>query len=437
MKPRICIYVPTSVAKQNYKNESFNTRKNIGAAVVFDILKRNGYDVEYCGEAGVDCYDIVLVSLTSDCDWWEFIAERSRWAKGDYIVAVGGQGVLNVRPFLPFVDYFMLGRAENMILDFVSGNVDHPSIVCSKTFSADKDYYINQVSKPYPHNLTLEDGSDYKEDQIGCNHKCLFCSYTWSRKHCGLDEFEYGGLWGNTADVERAMIDIYNGVDVDLQRLRTTSIDGMSERLRFMVNKKITREMVVDFTYRIATIERPHQIKYYNIVGYPTETKEDWFEFLDDVKAADSRIPKRDKQMGLILHNTPFRPMPATPMACDPASYVNYRGLIAQTLGLQYANFLFFRGNGIFAVESLGTESLPTHTMSMICHRGTEDDADAVKRIACSSKFKKASMAVKQATLEKYFDVAAMFRSYDPEELPTRYLKTYANVEKMWGRKRG
>lgn len=433
MNTKICMYVPTLVAKQNYKRESFNTRKNVGAAVVVDILVRHGYTVDYAGEATLNQYDWVLVSLTSDCDWWEFINERVRWPKGKYKVVVGGQGVLNVRPFLPYADYFVLGRAEGVIVELISGQALAPSVIESKTFSCDKSYPINQVTTPYLHELTLEDGSKYTEDQIGCNHNCLFCGYTWHRKHSGTDLFEYGGLWSNNADVERAMLDIYvNKLEINLQKLRTTAIDGMSERLRRMVNKPITREMVQDFTYRIANVPKPHQVKYYNIVGYPTETFDDWYEFLEDLQIADGRTQKREKQMGLILHSTPFRPMPATPMAGEPASYINYRGLIASKLGASYKNFLFYRGNGIFAVESMGTESLPTHAMSMICHRGTEEDTDAVRLIACNRKFKSASVAVKQATLERYFDMAKMFRSYKPEEIPTRYIKSYAKVEKMW-----
>lgn len=62
-----------------------------------------------------------------------------------------------------------------------------------------------------------------------------------------------------------------------------------------------------------------------------------------------------------------------------------------------------------------------------------EWDAARLK-VARSRKFQSASTAVKLATLEKYFDVGTLFGRFTPETLPSRYLRTYAKVEKMWGK---
>ena len=283
----------------------------------------------------------------------------------------------------------------------------------------------------YQHVIRLEDGSEYKEGQIGCNHRCLFCGYTWQRRDTG-QTFEYGDLWTKNKDVEIAILNYAKGQRVNLNKLRTTAIDGMSERLRFLVNKKITADVLCKFMYELATCEKPHQVKFYNIIGYPTETEEDWAEFLENIKAVDARLPKTSRQTSVLLHSTPFRPMPATPAACWPASYKNYRGEIARVLGRGLKGNIFYQGNSIWAVESMGTESLPTVILSMICHRGTEADADNVVRVATSRKFARASTAVKQATLEKYFDVATLFGRFTAETLPTKYLRTYAKVEKCW-----
>lgn len=69
---------------------------------------------------------------------------------------------------------------------------------------------------------------------------------------------------------------------------------------------------------------------------------------------------------------------------------------------------------------------------SAIVWRGTEKDTDNIVKIACSKKFENASATVKQLTLEKYFDVPNLFRRYTLEDLPTRYLNTYADVYKVW-----
>jgi len=430
----ICAYVLQKNAKQNYKKESFDVRLNAGLMVVIDILKRAGYEVEFAGKSTVHKYDVVLFSITSDCDWWPFIAERSKWQKGNYKVVVGGQGVLNVRPFLNWIDYFVLGRAEGVIDSMIQclnkqKDFENKHVVNAKTFNVDKEYYINQVTEIYPHDINLENGATYHEDVIGCNHKCLFCGYTWQRKQAKQEEFNYSGLWNGGKDRERAMIDMENGIDIDLVKLRTTAIDGLSQRLRYGINKRINREMIQRFLVRLASCEKPHQVKFYNIIGYPTETHKDWFEFLEDIAIADSSFKKQDKQTSILLHSTPFRAMPATPLACSPMSYRNYRGEIGRLLGKGLKGNIFYQGNAMWAVESMATESLSTVTMSAIILRGEESDADNIVKIATSPKFFSSSSKIKTATLEKYFDVAKLFGAYDPKELPTKYLRTYCKIK--------
>jgi hypothetical protein len=381
----------------------------------------------------------VLVSITSDCDWWPFVAERSRWRKGGYKVIVGGPGVLNVRPFLPFVDYFVLGRAEGVIDGLIKAldvgvEFEHNSVVASETFDLDSTYYINQVTEPYPHEIKLENGQTYKEGMIGCNHRCLFCGYTWQRKHTG-GAFRYGDLWSKNKDVEVALLNYAKGQKVNLNKLRTTAIDGLSQRIRFMVNKEITREVLQEFIRDLATCDKPHQVKFYNIIGYPTETEDDWWEFVEDIKAVDAKLPKTTKQTCILLHSTPFRAMPATPLACAAMSYKNYRGKIGEVLGKGLKGNIIFQGRSIWSVESMGTESLPTVVQSAIVWRGTESDSDTFIRLASTPKYWKSPMGVRLATLEKYFDVPTLFGEFDHHNLPTKYLRTYCQVEKTWGKK--
>lgn len=432
---KIGVYVLSKNAKENYSRESFDIRQNAGILVVVDILVRSGYEVEYVSKVNAHKCDIVLFSVTSDCDWWPFIDERSQWQSGNYKVIVGGQGVLNVRPFLSHVDYFVLGRAEGVIDGLVASldreeEFSHPSVICSDQFDVESIYVINQ-SDVYPHTITLAKSKQYTESMIGCNRRCLFCGYTWHRKHSGGD-FRYGDLWTKNEDVEIALLNYASGQPVNLNKLRTTAIDGMSERLRRYVNKPITREILQHFLRELAVCEKPHQVKFYNIIGYPTETEEDWFEFLEDIELADKGLPKKDKQTSILLHSTPFRPMPATPMACEPMSYRNYRGEIGRVLGRGLKGNIFYQGKALWAVESMGTESLPTVIQSAIVLRGVENDGDNIVRLARSKKFAGANMLTKQKTLEKYFDVGRLFGEFEPDTLPTRYLKTYAKVEKMW-----
>lgn len=440
---RIGVYVLTKNAKQTYSIECYDIRLNAEMCVVCDILRRAGYtNIDYCSQSTVQDYDAVLFSVTSDCDWWPFVAERRRWRPGRYKVLVGGQGVLNVRPFLGFVDYFQLGRCEEYLVDLMDAvrlgfAFESANVIAASSFSLDKVYRIAQATGAYPYAIKLPNGDTYEEDDIGCNHKCLFCGYTWHRKHTSRSVFTYRGLWKGTEDRERAIIDLDNGCDIDFGRLRTTAIDGLSERLLVAVNKRITREMLRRFLAKAMAHDKPHQIKIYNIIGYPTETAEDWQEFLDDVRSVDDEFTRRsDKQMSLLLHSTPFRAMPATPLACEPMRFENYRGAVAATLGGgRYRGNIFYRGNACWCVESMGTESLPTVAMSAIVWRGTESDARSFSIVADNlKKFSGASAAVKLKTLMKMFPLERLFARHSPEELPTRNILTYCAVERMWNR---
>ena len=440
---KICAYVQNAYAKANYKNECMDTRQFVGLRVIIDALGRAGYPVEWAGAATVHEYDVVLVSLTSDCDWWSWIAERVTWRPGNYKVVVGGAGVLHVTPFLRWADYFSLGRGEDSIVNLIlrlDGRdcIDDDSIVESATFSPDKIYRIRQTDVPYPHRVELA-GRDngYLEGQIGCPHKCLFCGYTWHRKFLSdIDHFAWeNSLFAEMVDLERAMIDIQRDPEkISFSKLRTTAIDGMSERLRYMVNKRISRACMVDFIRRmIGSDAAPHQMKFYNIVGYPTETDDDWMEYLDTLREADSG-PQNGKQWSIVLHNTPFRPMPATPLACAPMSKRNYRGQIGTALGRGLKGNLIYQGTNLWSVESMGTESLATVMLSAIAHRGNADDSESIERICRSKKFWCAPAAVREATLERHFDMDTLFGEFTAETLPSRYLRTYCAVEKCWNR---
>ena len=429
---KICAYVQNEYAKETYKNECMDVRQFVGLRVIIDALNRNGYAVEWAGIATVHTYDVVLVSLTADCDWWSFVSERLKWKKGNYKVIIGGAGVLHVAPFLPYGDYFSLGRGEESIVNLIrkldgKEAVEDDSIIESKTFSYDKTYMIRQTDKMYPYNIPLEGKKGgYQESAIGCNHKCLFCGYTWHRKFISNnDYYAIGSGLFDMADKERAMLDIQRDPSsVNFSKLRTTAIDGMSERLRYMVNKRISKQCVIDFLVRMLESDaKPHQIKFFNIVGYPTETLDDWFEFLDTMREADRNRPKTEKQWCIILHNTPFRPMPASPLACAPMSLKNYRGMISEVLGKGLAGNRIFAGNQMWSVESMGTEGLSTVMLSAIVHRGSEADTENIAKLCSNTKFWNASSKVKEATLSKYFNIDLLFGEFTANTLPSRYLR--------------
>lgn len=440
---KICAFVQTKFYKRTYKKDSLDHRQFAGLKIIIDVLERAGFDVDFATSRTVHEYDVVLVSLTSDSDWYSYIQERQTWRPGQYTTVVGGAGVMNIRPFLDYGDYFVFGRGEDIVLDLIasidSGAIfEHDSVAHKSNFDVERIYCVAQASRSYPHVVKIDERTNYDEGKIGCNHRCYFCQYTWVRKQNFIGSFEWDSADGRADMVnkERAMLDFGKpDCEIDFRYLRMTAIDGFSERLRFSVNKKITDEIVFNFLRAmIESDAKPHRMKLFNLVGLPTETEEDWWKLIEVFRRTEDLSNEYDGQWGIELHSTPFRAMPATPMACAPMSYKNYRGLIASTLGAEHPGHYIYRGKNLWARETSWTESLPTVILSALVHRGVETDARFIDKLCRTRKFWSASVPVKLATLEANLDVHNLFRAYAPDELPTRYLRSYASHEKLFKR---
>jgi hypothetical protein len=427
---KIAAYVMEEYAKQTYAVESHDVRAWPGFEMVLDAVRRSGYTPEYAGVATVHGYDIALVSITSDCDWWPFISERVRWRSKPSLVIAGGAGVLNVRPYLGHVDVFVLGRGENIVPAIIEAHCageryQSPSVIWSDSFDLNMRYEIAQTDTVYPHEFLLTNGKRYKEASIGCPNKCFFCGYTWHRKYIGDGTYTAGAESMSAGNRERTIIDLLR---LPVERwqengpVRIVGLDGMSERLRKKVNKRITSDMFREFLIKLSHLNPPHQVKLYCIVGYPTETDQDWQEFVSDIDAVDSKL-ERGKQWSILLHCTPFRAMPATPAACWEMSKRDLRGVVSATLKSKtMKGNVFFQGNKFWAVEGMGTDSLPTVIHSALALRGTEHYAEIITRLSCAKKYWSAPRKDKMATLVKHIDIDAILGKFTPETLPTRYL---------------
>ncbi len=446
-KPKIAIYIQKRYAKPTYKTESYDVRAWPGIEMVKDDLERRGYPVGYCDRGTVADYDIILMSITAACDWYPFIAERVKWAKGDYKVLMGGAGLLNVRPFLEYFDAVVFGRAEgltHLVIDSLMGGyeMDNPSVCYAQSFSMDKRYEVRQVDKPYPHEYRLPRGDNWQETASGCKRKCLFCQYAFSRRYMSRD----GDISGeyNHANVNEATI-----FDFDLAHPDTwtrggrgyiiVGLDGTSERLRFMANKPITDDLLRDFI--IASIAAPgvYRVKMFNIVGLPTESPGDWERIVDVFAGADEQVrvtgDDRERYVFEITNNHFNTSFPA-PFAVMPARYENLRWLPADTVrrsplkNVKYRHKVF-DGRLVRLLFMHSTETLPTVALTQASYRGIEKDAPALRKIACSRKYWNANTATRKATLESVLDVDRLFGCYTWETLPTRYLHTYVPYEGM------
>lgn len=435
----VAVYVQQEYPCRGYDDDCYNKRAWPGMAIIIDALQRGGYEIDYCGRDTVDRHKIILVSMISPIDWYTFIRERIQWPKGDYTVIAGGAGVNNVRPFLEFADVFVFGRGDRVVCDLIAGVLEgnryhNPKVCYSDEFTPDGEWHTTAPDDTiYPHTVRLQNGREYTERAMGCQRKCSFCDYSWTRPNIGQQSDSSAGtvMWGADTGGEHTIfdLDLDNPESWRLRGVAVFGVDGVSERLRQMVNKPITREMLGKFTAGCRQfVGLTSSIKLYFVCSYPTETRGDWDELRAMVWETDHVI--RDRPMGhktvpMTLQFNHFMPKPATPMACSPVGAYDTIGTIRRKLqhhrcsgyALKLADGMAYTWNISRGVAGVGRER-----MWLVALRGTEQHAPLVRQMA-SRKFDALSSDQKRAWLEAHTDMATLSGAYTWETLPTRYLR--------------
>jgi hypothetical protein len=443
-KLKIAIYVRTSHFRRNsVKNPAnYNLYQWIGVELIKDVLLRQGYEVEYCSSATVHEYDIILVSMVSISDWYGFIRERKAWKEGKYTVIVGGPGAANPRAVLKHADVFVFGRGENLIvplIEFVRKNdrLYNESICYSDEFSMGKRYKYAQSDIVYPHTITLPKGkgNTFVERGLGCQRKCLFCHYSWTRGHIGTKHFKmFGGKNRYANNQEFTMFDInYDDPNSLGSMFINVGLDGLSSRLRKIVNKPISKELLKKFiifgskTYR--------RIKLYNIINYAWETDDDYLEFMEAFYEAESEIGSGSKYGNFHVVDNPFLPMPTTPTATWPTKYFDptledlklFKKITRRPISTRLGIYTCDKFN--VAMKN-ATRSLAAVAMDLLIIRGKEEHAELIDLLATSPKFGNANRRVKLKTLENLIDIEQFFKEVPLESLATRNIDGIVPIEK-------
>ena len=404
------------------KNKSFDWTTNAGAYMVIDVLRRSGRDVKFCSPESAKEHDIVLVSLTSTFDVYNFIravGRKKSWRKRDFTVVVGGFGLQNVVPLRHYIDYAVFGRAENIITDLVSAieqkrDFEHESVL--NMADGIRPVKVAQPKELYPYKLDTQPRA-YKEREVGCPRKCFFCHYTFARKHIkGHSGQFYGAMdWGPIKEVlfQRLL------EDSDRKSKTRTALDGFSERLRFAFNKRISNEEIVE-TLNRASREWESScvwLSVYHIGSYPTETDEDRAEFAETLSKVEAK-----KQIYMHVHVSPFRPSPLTPSAYLPANIdFDWRRFQSKTI-LKKDNL-----NAFFLPSMESPFSL---LQSLLVERATEETDEIIEKICFSKKLGRMKAGQKLAALQRNFDLTPYTREYSLEEkLPTWYVEGHIPQE--------
>jgi radical SAM superfamily enzyme YgiQ (UPF0313 family) len=388
---RVGIYVFTDMVKQRLtkKRESFFDGQNyIGLRYIVSQINTDKYEITYVSKDTINTVDFVLISLTSYYDILNLINEL-HGVKCTCKIIVGGAGLSNVDILRDVVDVAIVGRGENIINEILDGQVEVPGIWYRQTNYDLKSKIKIRELEDY---ITIPDPilGQYCEQSIGCQRKCYFCEYSWKNRYKSKSDIYHSGLADRETRLEEVDWTIYKNKDL------VTAVDGIDEKTRKIINKPITNETIINKINEI--YEQPKDylsLKLYCLLGYPFE-KDFYPEELLDAITSCRRDHKN--RLNVVMVSPHFMPMPFTPMECEPVNPINFRNKIKKY------DFRRYQTGNIKVFWPWSLASGPINALeATVLHRGTKDDAPAIKKILCSSKYKSLAADEKNDVLYKAF----------------------------------
>jgi len=409
--------------------DTFWGSKHFGPAMLRDVLRKGGQEVSVCTPDTAHQYDVVLVSMTSFFDLYSLLKAVGRhphWQPGKrtFTAIAGGFGMQNPVPLFGFIDHYWFGRAEDWIKVLVKerGEISHPSLMHDGEL---RPVTVHQATQVYedPVAIDFNGKKEYRETMLGCRHKCMYCHYTFARKHVSEGPFIYNELGSMSDELEWCDGELYDPMKPHV----ITAMDGWSQRLRYANGRRLPTEGFQEFFRTIS--RRTHcsgvLVKLYNIVGQETETLDDYYEFVEGMVALDGDLKA---PVTVEVQNTPLNPSSITPAAYARIDFTtNYRDRYAPH-GLR-----IFEGARIKVRHTPYWDSPYMHLCSVLTQRYTERWHDVLQYVLWG-KHKNSIEAI----LEKHPEVLDLGREYTvDEQLPTWFLSGYipnASIAKMRGK---
>lgn len=268
----------------------------------------------------------------------------------------------------------------------------------------------------------------YKEELIGCPNKCMYCQYTYVRKHEGRSDFVLDTN-NNPISVELEWMDI-NLYPEKIPRV-TTAIDGVSQRVRYAYQRRLSDDQVQEFIIELSKRTKCNGVvlTLYNIIGMG-ETAEEWAYFIELIRSVCDKLQKK---ITILFHNTPFRPSPGSPSAYQPVNLFFNKLMSGLTTTSSKGNMAqFFHHEKLYFGFRSRMESRLGLVADLSVIRAQDSTMPIFNLIAYNSKFYNQSKPRQfQYILDKY-DLSPLVREYSVEEkIPAWFFESYIKRDVM------
>jgi len=280
-------------------------------------------------------FDTVFFSLHCFRDFY-LVAELSKHKRNGQEWVAGGNACVTPTGILWIMDYVWIGDCFDNFKRILEGERDLPAMLSQREPSRVVQYSDETISAQL-----IEFNDSEVEMSKGCPRRCLFCIHPWRHKYQEQNKeavLEYIrhhpkrgiGLMSNSSDdvsyydevaalldeqgkTDMVVSNAVQGLTVEVIRKRKREmllgVEGMSERLRRVVNKPICREVLRE---RIGwCLEHGKQIRTVYQFNLPGETSEDFEELADDVRHFQKQYSKGSWAIPFIPNqvsaHTPFQ----------------------------------------------------------------------------------------------------------------------------------
>ena len=377
---------------------------NYGLAL---CLWRNNITTQSVTEKTAPAYDVILFSIF----WWQHVIDFYKFCETAKIgkcysdsprLVVGGFNSFNPVLFKKYAHVVVVGDGEDIILKAIRGDTslsfytgNENEVIYNQCDISDNQFIYTNESKICRIEIAR-----------GCPYHCKFCQLSAMKKYRELSCDKLEAMLSHTGKRIalfspnktshkefpriKSLVENMRKTDVvpdvrfnDVEKFYTggtyqIGIEGISERLRFSVGKKLTNERyreIVSYVVQKSINEgKKPNIHVGYILDLPTETEEDWNEFTSFLDSL--QMIKNIQYFDLFFVFNMFMPAPFTPLENARINYEReYQPKIRKALK-------WHEGNRKYSVALHGRLfSGYSRILSMITTRGGEDTPEIINTV--------------------------------------------------------